>query len=705
MAKKKKNDFWDDADVRETQAAGKGRKKAKPPVQEEWSATKSTPIKFIMRLLLMISCLAALGSAFIAYTYVGDRYAGGSFSNDYFNSGSFAEEYDKSVDQLMELVKAIGEKPEVIDAGHEDELNTMVVNLMGQETNFAFMIQDGEHFPIASSGDDAKDRIESSNHYALIANADNTFEVKSTIPGSLLNKAEWEEALAQTGNQYYIYTAVDNNLTYKDSFYQSSQTFDKMSQYFGYARIVGIVAAVLFIICLVFCIMATGMKRGYEDVQLTWFDRFFTEIALVIMVGIAAALIFGQRKLLTMDGPYFKYAAVALVPVIYGWIIRSYFSIVRRIKAGQLLRHSIIGTIIGGVAHVIGKLPSPLNLIVGAIILIAINGGLVYGVINLRQYTFRGIPIMYIVAPIVFVIELLALIVHNSGADDEDEEEAAELPAPKTDAVKAEAESAAEPAIADQLKAEEAGPDWEEEMDLGRAIADAEKRQDELRQADTSALEEQSAAEALIEEKLEAGHMEREKTLALTPEEMEKAFMASGVTPEEELSGAAEPALQPAAPAAEAAASVAAAAAAAVPAADDEGMVNFVQLNKDIRKHFRTAMKQRGITTSIKAPEKPVIIDIDRNSLEKIVENVFQQIERLSADGVRNYIEIYRQADKVVYIVRINTSEETREAAAAAGSDGSFDAASKIVTANDGRFITSMDGDVLKVGVLIEAAG
>ena len=111
MAKKKKNDFWDDADVRETQAAGKGRKKAKPPVQEEWSATKSTPIKFIMRLLLMISCLAALGSAFIAYTYVGDRYAGGSFSNDYFNSGSFAEEYDKSVDQLMELVKAIGEKP------------------------------------------------------------------------------------------------------------------------------------------------------------------------------------------------------------------------------------------------------------------------------------------------------------------------------------------------------------------------------------------------------------------------------------------------------------------------------------------------------------------------------------------------------------------------------------------------------------------
>jgi signal transduction histidine kinase len=225
--------------------------------------------------------------------------------------------------------------------------------------------------------------------------------------------------------------------------------------------------------------------------------------------------------------------------------------------------------------------------------------------------------------------------------------------------------------------------------------------QDELKQADVSALAEQTAADALIEEKLEAEYKEREKTLALTPEEMEKAFMASGVTPTEDITEAVNTAKQAAA----ADSMQEAPAPAPVPAESaDEGMVNFVQLNKDIRKHYRPAMKQRGITTSIKAPEKPVIIDIDRNSLELIVDNIFNQIERLSADGVRNYIEIYRQADKVVYIVRINTSEETRDAAAAAGNDGSFDAASKIVTANDGRFITSMDGNVLKIGVLIEAA-
>ncbi len=695
MAKKKKNDFWDDVDVRESSAAGNGGNAQVKPIQEEWSATKSTPIKFLMRILLMISCLAALASAYVAYSYIGDRYAGGSFSNDYFNSGSFAGEYNKSIGKLMELVEAMEAEPTVTDAGNEELLSTMVENYMGKETNFTFMIQDGEHFLIASSGDDAKDRIESSNHYALISNADGTFEVKSTIPGALLEKEEWEQTLADTGKSYIIYTAVDNDLTYKDSFYQSSQTFDKMGEYFGYARIAGIIAAVLFIICLVFCIMATGMKRGYENVQLSWFDRIFTEIAVIIMVAVAVALILAQRRLLNMDGEYFKYGAAALVPVIYGWIIRSYFSIVRRIKAGQLLRHSIIGTIIGGVAGVVGKLPSPLNLIVGALILIAINGGLVYGVLNLRQYTFKDIPIMYIVAPIVFVIELLALIVHNSGADEEEE---AALPAAE---LTADAGQAAEDAAETEKELEaslqpEDDTGWEEELDLGKAIADAEKKQDELKQNALENKAGQAAVDAAIEEKREAAQLEQEKTVALTPEEMEKAFLASGVV----AADAAQAENAEGAPEGQEAKAVSE----ELVESEDEGRVNFVQLNKDIRRRHRAALKQRGITTSIKAPEKPVIIDIDRNSLELIVENVFEQLERLSADEVRNYIEIYRQGDKVVYIVRINTSGETLEAAQTAGQDGSFDAASKIVTANGGRFITSMDGNVLKVGILIEAA-
>ena len=50
--------------------------------------------------------------------------------------------------------------------------------------------------------------------------------------------------------------------------------------------------------------------------------------------------------------------------------------------------------------------------------------------------------------------------------------------------------------------------------------------------------------------------------------------------------------------------------------AADDGRVNFVQLNKDVRKEFRAALKARGVGVTVRAPEKPVIIDIDRNSLK-----------------------------------------------------------------------------------------
>lgn len=57
-------------------------------------------------------------------------------------------------------------------AGNEELLTTLVENYMGKDTNFSFMILDSDKYRIAASGDDAKDRIEGSNHYVAISNAD-----------------------------------------------------------------------------------------------------------------------------------------------------------------------------------------------------------------------------------------------------------------------------------------------------------------------------------------------------------------------------------------------------------------------------------------------------------------------------------------------------------------------------------------------------
>lgn len=80
------------------------------------------------------------------------------------------------------------------------------------------------------------------------------------------------------------------NLLSRIPSYKAEQSFEKMGEYFGMARFIGIIAAVIFVICLIFCIMSTGMKRGYDGVCLTWWDKVFTEIALVVMVAVAADL-------------------------------------------------------------------------------------------------------------------------------------------------------------------------------------------------------------------------------------------------------------------------------------------------------------------------------------------------------------------------------------------------------------------------------
>ena len=80
MARKKKNDFWDDVEdlntVSDNDQTGDDDT-AEVAVDEEWSAVKSLPLKVIMRFLLMVSCLVALVSAYIAYEY-GSAFATGT---------------------------------------------------------------------------------------------------------------------------------------------------------------------------------------------------------------------------------------------------------------------------------------------------------------------------------------------------------------------------------------------------------------------------------------------------------------------------------------------------------------------------------------------------------------------------------------------------------------------------------------------------
>ena len=729
MSRKKKNDFWDDVDDEKVASYDSPEEEGEAEAEEEWSAFKSTPVKVILRIFLMIACIVSLVSGYVIYQYVQDRYAGGSYSPDFFDSASFADQYSSSVDQITGLLGAMEADSEITKDGNEELLTTMVENYMGKDTNFSFIIQDKDHYTIVSSGDDAKDRIESSTHYALITYTGGKLDVKTSLADNLLDESGWLEKFARTKGEYIIYTAVDNDLTYQDAYYTARQSFDRMGSYFGVAKIVGIAALVIFIICLIFCIIATGQKKGYDGVYLSFWDRVFTEPALIVMIGVAAVLIWAVRHFMAMDGNMMHAAAAALGIVTYIWIAQSYFSIVRRIKAGRLFRCSIVGSIVRGIGATIGKLPFPVNAIIEAILLIIVNGGIVYLAVRERSYSFHGVRVFLILAGAAAVIELVGLISYATGgdssSDDEEEEETAEeeQSAIETLSADVEADRAREAGEDEKASAAEADiphietdgfeeeQDWET-MDLSKVIASAEKEKKQQREEDEASRTHIYAVDDEAIERVRKAHAQteaaaRKKTQVLTPEEMEDALRASGVQLHTEdaeettaQSGDESGRQEEAAgrPDTEEAGEN------AVQVPEDSGRVNFIQLNKEVRRHYRPRLKPRGIIVTMRSPEKPVIIDIDKSSLSILISNIFDQIERLSADNVRNYLEAYVQGGKVVYIARINVADDMLEAAGQSETDGSFDDACKIIEANGGRFALSIEGSVMRVGMLMDAA-
>ena len=93
----------------------------------------------------------------------------------------------------------------------------------------------------------------------------------------------------------------------------------------------------------------------------------------------------------------------------------------------------------------------------------------------------KGIPVMFIAAPVIFIIELLALLVHSGGSDDEDdevEEETEQEPVDEEDDVRIVAAPGRKNTQVQETERVQNTPandepmDWEA-MDLGKAIAEA----------------------------------------------------------------------------------------------------------------------------------------------------------------------------------------------------------------------------------------
>ena len=613
MSKKKKRDFWDDIEDEELETSSDrgmndGRYANDIDYEDDgkFHATRCLPLKVIMRILLFVAAAVAALSGFICYRYMEERADG---SSNYFGSRSFSEAYNEAVEHVLDTISLIEQDSSLADS--QDTLNTLLESTMGQVRNFSFIVQNEDQQNLFTSGDDAKTRIEASQHFMKLTT--DGFQVQiGDVPTVSLNQVGWKEAVDSLNNQYIIYTAVDNNLTQEDTFYSSYMDYQRLSEAFSIARFAGIGALVVFILILIYCIMATGSVKGYSGVRLTWFDKIFTEIAAIISIAVLGGIAYGtwyvHRNQILGDNA--RYIVIAGIVLFYIILIRSYFSLVRRIKSGAFVDNALLYMIGSWINRGLNHLPKALKWIIIFLFLVALNGGLVLGLMYLRDFTVRDIPIIFIVAPIIFIIELIVFISCLFGGSAETED----IPQQEAPEQLQSAPDAAAQDDAAQINPE----DWED-IDFGKAVKGMGEDIIAPKDVPTGNTQENimsTASEKTVMLSAEETQQIRDRidgvaaqpsgrVNRISPDVSEAVSEHTTVLPnlDDVLSGK-ESAVQTAA---------------AQKPDLEETLLDFIQLNKDVRKRFRLKLKERSIGVTLRAPEKPIYLDIDKNNAIKVL--------------------------------------------------------------------------------------
>lgn len=718
---KKKRDFWDDVDE-EVEVSDKHQKEKSSyddsykgaayhdDTEDDYSnydddsddrfhLTRCMPFKIVTRLLLLVAAAVIGISGYICYKYIDDRYDGG-YTNNYFSSKGFSIEYNDSVEKVLKIMEAVENDASLADG--QDKMDALVKSVFDTEGNFSFLVQDENKVTLYASSEDAKERIESSHHFMTISTIDNQFTVDTTsgsIPVKGLNEAGWKSTMDSFSKTYMIYMAVDNNLTEGGGFYQSYMDYQAYTGYFNIARIALIAGFVVFIILLILCVISTGMRNGTNEVKLSVFDYIYTEFAAIISLAVLGAILYGLFYVHRHGvlGNNDKYIIMSGLAVFYIILIRSYFSLVRRIKTGRFVADSLIYRLGHLINRGLNHLPKAIKAIIVVLFLIALNGGLVYALLHLRDYTVKGIPIVFAAVPVVFIIELIAFICCLFGGvpdNSEDEEVYGDYDGEAEDEDKADEDG-------QPSKQSEGNPDDWSNVDFGNGVKVEAPREEES-QYDFGKTQQNVIIPTA------------EKTVFLSDDEV-NTLKQQSETPETHETPAqtvqtnnTSSIVSEAASAARATAQMQATQlldADAVNAAllADETLLDFIQLNKDVRKMFRIKLKNKNLGVTLRAPEKPILLDIDKSNAIRVLSILFDNVEKYAEEGSRVYIEMYTQKGKMVYMMK-NTIKEELLGEVTGEMGPSLKEAKHIVQAEGGKFITAVDGQTFKAGILLSTA-
>ncbi len=158
----------------------------------------------------------------------------------------------------------------------------------------------------------------------------------------------WQTMIANVGlaDSDYVYAvSVDEDFSVLDRIAQEKTYYDKFAPLLIPMIVIAAVALVLALAGLVILTLAAGRNNEDQEVKLNFFDRWYTEAAAGLVVGI---WLFGTSIIIEALGSADMRMAVFLVGIgllgCWGgiWFLTGWLSLVRRIKAKSLWRDSLL---------------------------------------------------------------------------------------------------------------------------------------------------------------------------------------------------------------------------------------------------------------------------------------------------------------------------------------------------------------------------
>ena len=196
-------------------------------------------------------------------------------------------------------------------------------------------------------------------------------DIRDTFPGNDITADSWKESLhsallEETGN--YIFAAyVNQKLPVSDVFSSGKTFFDSYSSYTRPVFWIGILCLLLFVASFVFLTAIAGRKSTDEELHLCFFDRWPTELAAgLVVIAWLPVIVFGLTHLpiasyqiarlqSSLIDAYFLFRLMLFGLYTLFWFQIGYLSLVRRIKAKQLWKNSILRRLLLLIVKIIKK--------------------------------------------------------------------------------------------------------------------------------------------------------------------------------------------------------------------------------------------------------------------------------------------------------------------------------------------------------------